>query len=512
MKSVFEMKRMIMALAAASMLMAGCSEENAETPATPAVTDWIEVKGGVEEPLSASGTEFTVTVSSSGEWRLAGKKEWCHPDVTEGAAGAEVRFTVDENPGYESRSVVYTFMSGGKSCKMTVSQQGGVVVESEEDRYEVASAGGEFRIRIDANVPLSWEIDPSCSDWVSDTTPVTRAGMPERSYIYLTVAENTTYAAREGLLRVTGEGADVREITVAQLQNDAVLVDSDAYPVEPEGGVVTVQVDANVDYAIEIPAEAASWCRHTSSEEVSAEGPLRRTLETFEVDAASMTRNAVVVLRAVEGAAKADVNISQIVESDAPIVEVPDANFRNFLLQKGYVVAADGTKCQLTDAGMELQAMDCSGLEIESLAGIEGFTKLASLNFSNNKVKKVDLSANTMLGDLKFATNPVEEMNLGDAPVMRVDVSGTNLQIGENWWELVYPTKFTLISSQPIEVVLGANSACAKFDLTQVPNLKHVDVLYLSYPGYVLYLKRNVHTEDLVSGGGRSNLTIEWVD
>ena len=295
---------------------------------------------------------------------------------------------------------------------------------------------------------LTWELDPSCSDWVSDTTPVSRAGMPERSYIYLTVDENTTYAAREGLLRVTGEGGQTREITVAQLQNDAILVDADTYPVEPEGGVITVQVDANVDYTVEIPAEAASWCRHTSSEESAGEGPLRRTVETFEVDEASMTRNAVVVLRAVEGGATANVNISQIVESDAPIVDVPDEAFRNFLLQKGYVVAADGTKCQLTDAGMELQEMDCSGLKIESLKGIEGFTELVSLNFTNNMVKEVDLSANTKLSDLKFETNPVELMNLGDAPVMLVDISGTKLQVGEKWWEMVYPPKFTLISSQ----------------------------------------------------------------
>lgn len=512
MKSMFEMKGMMIALAAASMLTAACSDDNTEAPATPGQTDWIEVTGGEQEPLPAAGTEFTVTVRSSGEWRLAGKKEWCRPDVTEGVSEAEVRFTVDENPGYEPRSVVYTFMSGGKSCKMSVSQQGGVVVESEADRYEVASAGGEFRIRIDANVPLSWEIDPSCSDWVSDTTPATRAGMPERSYIYLTVAENTTYAAREGLLHVTGEGGQTREITVAQLQNDAILVDSDTYPVEPEGGIVTVQVDANVDYTIEIPAEAASWCRHTSSEEVSAEGPLRRTLETFEVDEASMTRNAVVVVRAAAGEATADVNISQIVESDAPIVDVPDASFRSFLLQKGYVVAADGTKCQLTDAGMELQEMDCSGLKIESLKGIEGFTELVSLNFTNNMVKEIDLSANTKLSDLKFETNPVELMNLGDAPVMLVDISGTKLQVGEKWWEMVYPSKFTLISSQPLEVKAGDNCVCTKFDMTQVPNLKRIDVSYITYGGYILYLKRGVHSEDIVYRGETSSVVIEWVD
>ena len=506
------MKRMMIAFAAAAMLLAGCSEENTEAPVTPEVTDWIEVTGGEQEPLPAAGTEFAVTVKSSGDWRLTGRKEWCRPDVTEGAAGAEVHFTVDENTGYEARSVDYTFMSGGKSCKMTVSQEGGVVVEADKDRYEVASAGGEFRIRIDANVALTWELDPSCSDWMSDTTPISRAGMPERSYIYLTVAENTTYAAREGLLRVTGEGGQTREITVAQLQNDAILVDSDTYPVEPEGGVITVQVDANVDYTVEIPAEAASWCRHTSSEESAGEGPLRRTVETFEVDEASMTRNAVVVLRAVEGGATANVNISQIVESDAPIVDVPDEAFRNFLLQKGYVVVADGTKCQLTDAGMELQEMDCSGLKIESLKGIEGFTELVSLNFTNNMVKEVDLSANTKLSDLKFETNPVELMNLGDAPVMLVDISGTKLQVGEKWWEMVYPPKFTLISSQPLEVKAGDNCVCTKFDMTQVPNLKRIDVSYITYAGYILYLKRGVHSEDVVYRGTTSSVEIVWVD
>lgn len=89
---------MMIAFAAAAMLLAGCSEENTEAPVTPEVTDWIEVTGGEQEPLTAAGTEFTVTVKSSGDWRLTGRKEWCRPDVTEGAAGAEVHFTSTRTP------------------------------------------------------------------------------------------------------------------------------------------------------------------------------------------------------------------------------------------------------------------------------------------------------------------------------------------------------------------------------------------------------------------------------
>ena len=127
-------------------------------------------------------------------------------------------------------------------------------------------------------------------------------------------------------------------------------------------------------------------------------------------------------------------------------------------------------------------------------------------------VKEVDLSANTKLSDLKFETNPVELMNLGDAPVMLVDISGTKLQVGEKWWEMVYPPKFTLISSQPLEVKAGDNCVCTKFDMTQVPNLKRIDVSYITYAGYILYLKRGVHSEDVVYRGTTSSVEIVWVD
>ena len=103
-------------------------------------------------------------------------------------------------------------------------------------------------------------------------------------------------------------------------------------------------------------------------------------------------------------------------------------------------------------------------------------------------------------------------MNLGDAPVMLVDISATKLQVGDNWWDMVYPSKFTLISSQPLEVKAGDNCVCTKFDMTQVPNLKRIDVSYITYSGYIVYLKRGVHTEDVVYRGPVSNIVIEWVD
>lgn len=506
------MKKTIMVFAVVSALWTGCGENSTEVSPDPGSSDWIEVEGVSDEPLAAAGGEFRVSVRSSGPWRLSGKKEWCRPDAVQGSEGGEVRFTFDGNESYEERAAVFTFMSGSRSCKLRLCQEGGAIVEVDRERVEVQSGGEVFRLRVDANVDFRWELDEGCRTWIEGVDPKSRAAVPERSFIYLKVAENRTYAEREGVLRLFGTAAGERRVSIVQRQNDAIEVDADSYPVAPEGGVVSVIVDANVDYEVVIPADAAVWCRHTASEDLAGEGPLRRRKETFEVDASAMTRNAVVALRGVGSDAVAEVNISQVVESGAPIVDVPDVRFRSFLLEKGYAVATDGSKCQLTDEGMELRSMNCSSLKIESLAGIEGFEKLESLDFSNNMVKQVDLSSNTSLSDLRFETNPVELLNLGAAPVMTVDISGSKLQVGENWWEMVVPERFALISSQPVEVKAGDNCACTKFDMTQVPNLKRIDVSYLTYQGYVVYLKRGVHTEDVVYRGETSTAKIEWVE
>ena len=75
----------------------------------------------------------------------------------------------------------------------------------------------------------------------------------------ITVQPNTTYGERQATITVTDPGdQSVVSFKVLQKQNDAILIDGSTFNVPETGGDVTIKVQSNVKYQIEIPS-SASW-------------------------------------------------------------------------------------------------------------------------------------------------------------------------------------------------------------------------------------------------------------
>ena len=77
----------------------------------------------------------------------------------------------------------------------------------------------------------------------------------------VTVQANDTYGERQATVTVTDPG-DQTSITfkVLQKQNDAIIVDGSTFSVPEEGGDVSIKVQSNVKYDVEIPSDA-SWLK-----------------------------------------------------------------------------------------------------------------------------------------------------------------------------------------------------------------------------------------------------------
>ena len=77
----------------------------------------------------------------------------------------------------------------------------------------------------------------------------------------VTVQSNDTYEERQATVTVTDPG-DQTTITfkVLQKQNDAILIDGSTFVVPEEGGDISVKVQSNVDYKVEIPA-SDTWLK-----------------------------------------------------------------------------------------------------------------------------------------------------------------------------------------------------------------------------------------------------------
>ena len=78
----------------------------------------------------------------------------------------------------------------------------------------------------------------------------------------VTVQANDTYGERQATVTLTDPG-DQTSITfkVLQKQNDAIIVDGSTFSVPEEGGDVSIKVQSNVKYDVEIPSDA-SWLKN----------------------------------------------------------------------------------------------------------------------------------------------------------------------------------------------------------------------------------------------------------
>jgi hypothetical protein len=79
------------------------------------------------------------------------------------------------------------------------------------------------------------------------------------------------------------------------------------------------------------------------------------------------------------------------------LVEIPDANFKSYLLEN-FDKNGDGN-ISLSEA-KAVKEMNCSGMNIENLDGIEKFENLESLDCSNNHLEELEIRYNRKLDRL----------------------------------------------------------------------------------------------------------------
>lgn len=111
----------------------------------------------------------------------------------------------------------------------------------------------------------------------------------------VTVQANDTYDERQTTVTVTDPGDQTSiSFKVLQKQNDAILVDGNTYVVPEEGGEVSIKIQSNVDYKVEIP-ESASWLKR--SIKASTRGLVSSTIDlTAEKNDSGDEREAIVKL------------------------------------------------------------------------------------------------------------------------------------------------------------------------------------------------------------------------
>ena len=107
-------------------------------------------------------------------------------------------------------------------------------------------------------------------------------------------------------------------------------------------------------------------------------------------------------------------------------ITVSDSIFKLYLLKNKEINLNGDNEIQQNEANSFDGNIDCSGLQITDLSGIQEFKNLSSLSCYDNKLKALDVSLNKVLTDLDCSNNQIEALNLSYNPLIENLVCSDN--------------------------------------------------------------------------------------
>lgn len=176
--------------------------------------------------------------------------------------------------------------------------------------------------------------------------------------------------------------------------------------------------------------------------------------------------------------------------SFAQTVNIPDANFKAYLVGNPAINTNGDNEIQVFEASGFTGVIDCSNKNISSLLGIEYLKEITGLDCSLNFIQQLDLSNNKKLITLNCSGITVDEYGYNEYPNGQIETlnltQNTNLKtlicsgnrftsldlsknLQLNYLDCSYNRNFIYENEQSIEVSL------TNLDISKNINLKHLD-------------------------------------
>lgn len=92
-------------------------------------------------------------------------------------------------------------------------------------------------------------------------------------------------------------------------------------------------------------------------------------------------------------------------QAEAQNVNIPDANFKAYLVGNAVINSNSDTEIQVSEAAAFTGAIGVNSLGISDMTGIEAFISASELNCRFNSISSLDISANTALTNLNCSNN-----------------------------------------------------------------------------------------------------------
>lgn len=272
----------------------------------------------------------------------------------------------------------------------------GNIIDVIKDSYIVDEKGGLLDVSVNSNIEFTVHISEEAASWIETVF----VGETTR----FSIKANDSYEERTAVVTFIGtDGETKKEISITQLQKNAILLTSSVFDISAEEQTVTLVFTTNVNVNVEIPDDV-SWINHVQTKAMS-----ERTVEL------SVMANDFPEKRTADVTLTDDSNsVSETVTINQSGYEADYITFEDKLFKEVLVELYDSNEDGEIDAREALNVTDivCSGKSIYSLKGVERLANLKTLDCSNNSIVELDLTANSELTSLKCNSNSLVSLDI----------------------------------------------------------------------------------------------------
>lgn len=457
-------------LLSAALTMWGCDNSD---DSENGIGDSISLSTSVIQ-MDRNGGESSVTVTSSGDWRIAGACDWAIPSATSGKSGEVVTFTIDANADEEARTVTFKFFTGSAVAPLKIESNPNYTLNllSDANISITNEENTNIQVQFDTNIAdISIDYSDNGGEWLTVSNIVEFAG---KTTIIFAATENEKYVDRSTTISFSNPLIETPvTVQLTQARTEAIIPEKELFTFGLDATEVSFQVKANVEYEISV-TEGESWITDQQiSTPQEGEDGLSTVTVTYKLSEATDTRGGIINIAATESSLNTQVAIVQK-DENTELATIPDDVLRSHCESQGWILSLAGAQCVILEQGLTATTLDYYSYSnrISDLTGIENFPELTNISlYYISDMTKLDISGLHKVSTLSFySPTKCTEYNLGDNPISSFNIGGQYTYVNTN--------SLTIISSKVETIDLSVMSwyqdydNVTSIDVSQCPALK----------------------------------------
>ena len=217
--------------------------------------------------VKAEGETIEVKLSTNVEYEVTmPEADWISQVSSRALTEHTLYFKVNESTSEDDRSaeIVFKDKNSDLSEKVTITQKGIIVLSLTQDKYTISDAGETISVDIKSNVEYGIQMPEV--DWIKQETNSRASSTETLKFI---ISANETYDSRSAEIVFYDKNSSVTDtLKISQAQKDAIVISQKNYEVDAEGETIEVKLSTNVEFDVQISADA-TWITQATSRALS---------------------------------------------------------------------------------------------------------------------------------------------------------------------------------------------------------------------------------------------------